>query len=623
MPSRYALLAALILAASAAEAKDRQHLQSLSQTYKITRKYKSMEGPASAQNIVLLKGQPSELLWITGFRTEIVGKDGTSPMSPEFMCHINLDVDIGHHKELFGWTKNTSPRFFTLSQAQFGLDLPEGFGLPVMSDEPFMLGTQVLNHNFENPNYEVRHKVTVDFVRDRDLTTPLKPLFPTNAFGMKLIEGKDGRFGTPLTEPMDQGVSCMPGQHAPAADASSMYSDNFERKFSGHWVVKPGREVNHTNVTESMNIPFDTRIHYINIHLHPFAESLELRDLTAGKSLFLSHVTNPTGRIGLEEVESYSSAEGIPVFKSHQYELVSTYNNTSKVDQDAMATMFFYLFDNEFKKPDPALAHAGHSRIEAPTVAASDPADRLPPNDAWLMMRTNAGDMVLSVAHDVAPETVAHMKRFAKTGAYDGLLEKVFKETEEAGARTAKDPVHQHAPTGPRVVLRTAAGDLVLGLYPDVAPKTVAHILELAKAGAYDTTHFYRVEPGYVLQTTLVQDRSTFLNDAQWKLIGPVPLEASKLEHTRGVLSLAHETEDPDSGDSSFSILLGAAPELDGKYAIFGRVEAGLDVLAALEKAPHDSSYHPNTRLDILKAEVVEPAHLKHIKLAGAKALAK
>ena len=107
--------------------------------------------------------------------------------------------------------------------------------------------------------------------------------------------------------------------------------------------MKPGREENHTLVTKLLALPYDTTLHYVAVHLHPFAESVELRDLTGGTTVYKSHARQVPGRIGLAEVEFLSSAEGIPLYKDHQYEVVSVYDNTSGVDQDAMATMFLYL----------------------------------------------------------------------------------------------------------------------------------------------------------------------------------------------------------------------------------------------------------------------------------------
>ncbi len=59
--------------------------------------------------------------------------------------------------------------------------------------------------------------------------------------------------------------------------------------------------------------------------------------------------TNSAGRIGLEHVESYSSREGIRIYKDHEYTLISIYDNESDVQQDAMASMFLYMLDTNFE----------------------------------------------------------------------------------------------------------------------------------------------------------------------------------------------------------------------------------------------------------------------------------
>jgi hypothetical protein len=207
----------------------------------------------------------------------------------------------------------------------------------------------VLNHNIEGRTFEIRHKVTVSFVRDRDLRTPMKPLFQVSANGLVLVEGDDGHFNIPPGDEKAHGPGCLVGMGADSK--SRLFTDDFGRKFTGHWIVKPGRQVNHTNTTKFMRLPYDTTAHYIAVHMHPFAESLELRDITADKSLYLSHVTPTPGKIGIERVEHFSSAEGIPLYKDHEYDLVSVYNNTTSVDQDSMAVMYIYALDKEFRPP--------------------------------------------------------------------------------------------------------------------------------------------------------------------------------------------------------------------------------------------------------------------------------
>ena len=140
------------------------------------------------------------------------------------------------------------------------------------------------------------------------------------------------------------GESCAIGELA----GTRTVRDKQGRSFAAHWVVEPGREENHTLVTELMGITRDATLHDVAVHLHPFAESLERVDLTNGESIFKSIATNSVGRIGLEHVDQFSSEEGIPLYKDHEYSLISIYENSSGEPQDAMAVMYMYLTDDEY-----------------------------------------------------------------------------------------------------------------------------------------------------------------------------------------------------------------------------------------------------------------------------------
>lgn len=138
------------------------------------------------------------------------------------------------------------------------------------------------------------------------------------------------------------------------------------------------------------------------------------------------------------------------------------------------------------------------------------------------------------------------------------------------------------------VVLQTTKGDIELGFFADVAPVTTAHILDLFKRGAYDTNHFFRVDRGFVAQIADVVGGRRAPLDAYQRLTArdKVPGEFQmKVLHTRGILSMGRY-DDPDSGTSSFSILLGNAPHLDGKYTVFGKVLQGDETLRAMEEMP-------------------------------------
>lgn len=107
-----------------------------------------MEGPSEVREIVLSDSGKPELLWIKSIRSEIVDTDGNTSMSGEFMCHVNMDIDPVKHRSAFSLEKSyINPRLMTLAQGQFGIEFPDGFGAPLMSNEPLYMNSQVLNHN--------------------------------------------------------------------------------------------------------------------------------------------------------------------------------------------------------------------------------------------------------------------------------------------------------------------------------------------------------------------------------------------------------------------------------------------------------------------------------------------
>ncbi len=327
----------------------------LSPEYYIDKKYRSMQGPYGQQQVYLTDPAEPELLWITGYETEVVDPADDAEVSQEYMCHANLDIKPTPYMKELQMRHGISGRIFTLSQGQQKIEFPPGFGIPVLSTQPLDLTTQVLNLNRDDPELVVRHKVTVEYVRDRDVPRdhPMRPLFQAAVEGLKSLDGPGQVYGM-AESAVDQaihGPGCAVGASAVHGDADL---DSMGHEFTAHWVVKPGIEVTHTLVTKFLDLPFDTTIHYIAVHLHPFAKSLELIDRTTGRSVFRAEVDPAPGRIGIDRVDHLSSPEGIPIYKDHQYELVSVYDNTSGEDQDSMAVMYLYLLDKDFRRPSPA-----------------------------------------------------------------------------------------------------------------------------------------------------------------------------------------------------------------------------------------------------------------------------
>ncbi|KAL8267516.1 hypothetical protein R6Q59_004860 [Mikania micrantha] len=138
-----------------------------------------------------------------------------------------------------------------------------------------------------------------------------------------------------------------------------------------------------------------------------------------------------------------------------------------------------------------------------------------------------------------------------------------------------------------RVVFQTNYGDIEFGFYPSVAPQTVEHIYKLVRLGCYNTNHFFRVDKGFVAQVADVAGgRKAPMNEEQRKEAEKtIKGEFSDVKHVRGILSMGRYS-DPDSAQSSFSVLLGDAPHLDHEYAIFGKVTKGDETLRKLEELP-------------------------------------
>ncbi|KAK9865118.1 hypothetical protein WJX84_001931 [Apatococcus fuscideae] len=167
--------------------------------------------------------------------------------------------------------------------------------------------------------------------------------------------------------------------------------------------------------------------------------------------------------------------------------------------------------------------------------------------------------------------------------------------------------------TKERIIFQTTHGDIEMALYPEAAPKTVKHIMQLARLGAYNTNHFFRVDKGFVAQVADCSGgREAPLDPRQAEEEAiRVPLEVSPtLKHTRrGILSMARHS-DPNSGGSSFSIILNPTPHLDMEYTIFGEVTNGLEALASMETVSTRSEgifVMPETRINILSSYVHIP----------------
>lgn len=156
------------------------------------------------------------------------------------------------------------------------------------------------------------------------------------------------------------------------------------------------------------------------------------------------------------------------------------------------------------------------------------------------------------------------------------------------------------------IIFSTTYGDLVFALYPDIAPLHVEQLLKLTRLGVFDYAQVMRVIPGFIVQFSDTYRRLKPLTREQANAVQEIKGEFSQqIRHTKGRLTMARYDDKPDSATSSFSILLGDAPHLDGEYTIFGHIESGGSVVNRILSIPLKGEA-PSQRIAINRAYVVD-----------------
>ena len=143
------------------------------------------------------------------------------------------------------------------------------------------------------------------------------------------------------------------------------------------------------------------------------------------------------------------------------------------------------------------------------------------------------------------------------------------------------------AADAPRVKFETSAGDFVVELNPDKAPKTVDNFLQYVRDKHYDGTIFHRVIDNFMVQG------GGFVADMQQKPVrAPVPLESGNgLKNVVGTIAMAR-TSDPGSATAQFFVnvrdnAMLDAPNPDGHgYTVFGKVVSGMDTINKIKASP-------------------------------------
>ncbi len=131
----------------------------------------------------------------------------------------------------------------------------------------------------------------------------------------------------------------------------------------------------------------------------------------------------------------------------------------------------------------------------------------------------------------------------------------------------------------PRVLLKTNRGDVVIELFENQAPNSVANFIALVQKGFYNGLTFHRVLKGFMAQGG---DPTGSGAGGPGYSIACECYQPNYRHHFRGTLSMAHAGR--DTGGSQFFLTFVPTPHLDGRHTAFGRVVEGMDVLAKIQR---------------------------------------
>lgn len=199
-------------------------------------------------------------------------------------------------------------------------------------------------------------------------------------------------------------------------------------------------------------------------------------------------------------------------------------------------------------------------------------------SDNVMMMGATAA-MLLSDLDSAA----AWLKKAADAGMQKqkvaDLEQAIADERPKVKDEMAKRAADAKADDLPRVKITTSKGDIVVELFENEAPNTVANFIALVEKGFYDGTPFHRVIGGFMAQggdpTGSGRGGPGHVIDCEVGLPGA-------RKHFLGTLSMAHAG--PNTGGSQFFLTFRPTEHLDGKHTVFGRVIEGIDVLPKLTR---------------------------------------
>ena len=267
---------------------------------RVNKVYPIMVGPSVGEAAHVGDEELGDDIWVIGYRVDVMDSKG-APQTLAHLCHAwAYDVD------------RPKMGLMTVSQGMAEMDLPKGYAIRLENK----LGNVMLSAQTMNDDPAV------------DKTLSFKMTF-------RYVESPEGvRMGL---KPLRQvAVWVKPDDVSP---------EHFS-KDDALFYVPPGFHEYHSQIRDPLFYTGGT-IHMIKLHLHAYGESVALFDKTTGKVVWKGYGKTDPDRHIVVKTDSYSSSEGIKTDKTHDYELIATYNNTTATPVDAMALLRLYVASDE------------------------------------------------------------------------------------------------------------------------------------------------------------------------------------------------------------------------------------------------------------------------------------
>ncbi|HEY9713965.1 MAG TPA: peptidylprolyl isomerase, partial [Chroococcales cyanobacterium] len=486
------------------------------------------------------------LYWVKGIKLQVLDENDRPLPTAEFICHLNVDVDP--RKQIFDSAEGVNTtRLFTLTQGQTEFHFPEGYAVPVSSNEKWKFTFQAANRT-TSEHRRVKHLCSIDFVKDSDLKTPMKALSWYSPY-IAVVMDKATREAQTKGEMKHHGPSCLmvsSGASAPNMVAGSSIKDSQGRTLNGHWAVPPGVHTYTSPVTNERDAGFadkDRVIHAVWTHIHPLCREASLVECDGEKTTPVFTVTaqtSTTGGLQITHIDDICSKGGILLKGGKHYEMKATYDNVTAQTQDSMVVDGIFFEDEKFIKPSWAAGTHGNAAVAAvpQEVPTSGDAGNGRPAESRGGDGTGAGARTGAGNHGKPARSVGTTSASGIANEYNGTDRyPLFDSSKDGDLLKNKKPLE----------LRTSAGKLHLVLDPAMAPEHATQLYKLFKAKAFDDTPIFRYQPGFILQVSsaeLKNNPDRKLPNQTLKQLRRLPLEvASQVPngpaHKKWVLTMA------------------------------------------------------------------------------------